>query len=61
MVEFSWSEYAIDDNLSRLRWIPVEVKFLLERPVAYPPLALQQGHHQGEYAIYSHPRISLLS
>jgi hypothetical protein len=22
VVEFSWSEYEIDDNLSRLRWIP---------------------------------------
>jgi len=22
VVEFSWSEYAIDDNLSRFRWIP---------------------------------------
>ena len=39
----------------------VEAKFLLERPVAHPPLALQQGHHQGEYAIYPHPCLSLLS
>ena len=42
MVEFSWSEYAIDDNLSRLRWIPVSRTvrtlvgdFEIERPYFY--------------------------